>query len=136
MRKELSRPYRVNSTRVYVEESTLPDGMIDVLNITARLTVTSYQYEKLRDILNRYLNDYAYKAGSISEERRAIDEVRKKVTSSFDDILKIAMDAGGNNVFAWHHKLKKFLSYPLSDEEQKLVDEAEKEIDTAPSPSR
>ncbi len=96
----LHRPYRINSTRVYVEEATLPDGMIDMDTITARLAVTSYKYEKLLDILNRYLQE--------NPEALAIREVRKKVVSSFDDVLKMAMDVGGNTVFAWDHDLKQF----------------------------
>jgi DNA-binding transcriptional MerR regulator/GGDEF domain-containing protein len=138
LRNQLSRPYRVNSTRIYVEEPTLPDGMIVISEITAHLVVTSYRYEKLKDILNRYLNEKSlkyqdHKTGSndnqssaIDERYKklgAIDEVCKKIISSFNDILKVAMDAGGNKIFAWNHKLKKFLSYPLPVEEQKLVEE-------------
>jgi DNA-binding transcriptional MerR regulator/GGDEF domain-containing protein len=96
----LRRPYRINGTRVYLEEATLPEGMVDLYNITARLSVTSYQYEKLLDIINRYLQEYPL-AG-------AIREVRKKVTSSFNDVLKMAMDVGGDTVLSWDHEAKIF----------------------------
>ena len=110
LRDALAGSYHIAGLRSFIEQPTLPDGMAVLSDITVRLAVTSYKYNRLLKILKEFAKGRS--------DAAAIIEVRKKVSSTLDDVLKLGMDKGGHVVLAWDHPLHRFVAYTAKNATQ------------------
>jgi GGDEF domain-containing protein len=104
LRDALAGSYHIAGLRSSIEPPILPEGMTFLSDITVRLAVTSYKYSTLLRILTKFAQGRS--------DAAAIIEVRRKVSSTLDDVLKLGMDKGGNVVMAWNHKRLRFVAHP------------------------
>ena len=88
--------YKLDALRVSVDQYVRPESMIELPGITVRLGVTSYPYEKLKEILHEY---------PIQE---AVTEVRSIITSALDVTLVRGQVEGGNVVISWNAETHSF----------------------------
>jgi GGDEF domain-containing protein len=89
LRKVLKGSYQIDPQRAPVGQPTLPENMVTFSNITVRLAVSSYFYEKLKEILQRYSTE------------NAIVEARLLLMRFLDEGLDRGKRAGGDKVMSW-----------------------------------
>jgi DNA-binding transcriptional MerR regulator/GGDEF domain-containing protein len=75
-------------------------NMVTISNLTVRLGVASYPYQKLKEILLRYPSE------------TAAMEVRKQVIGMLEEELAQGKRKGGNIVMSWDPTLQGFIGFP------------------------
>jgi GGDEF domain-containing protein len=95
-------PYKFDALRIYPDQLTRPESMIEINDITIRLGITSYSYPKLCEILHEHT------AGN------ALPEVRSIITSALDVALVKGQVEGGNTVISWDYDLRNFIHWSPS----------------------
>ncbi len=98
IRDALEREYQIDSQRAMVGRPTLPEGMLDLSNVTVRLGLPAYKHKKLKELLGRY------------SKETAVFEVRARITSALDQVLGQGQQEGGNVIISWDHGEWKYLS--------------------------
>lgn len=91
LKQSLTASYKFDALRTSTDYPLRPESLLE-LNITVRLGVTSYEFEKLREILKHY------------PLRDAIPETLSIIKSTLNKALDIGRDAGGNNIVVWDHE--------------------------------
>lgn len=98
--KILRGSYQIDPQRMPAGQPTLPENMVTLSNITARLGVSSYFYWKLKQILQRYAVD------------KAVVESRILLVRFLDELLDIGKREGGNVVVSWDPNSRTFIHVP------------------------
>ncbi len=93
LRQALNGSYRVDAVRTSIEQPTLPDSMVELLDLTVRLGVTSYEYKKLHKVLQRY------------PAVTAVADVRASILHFLDVSLNMGKKEGGNIIVAWNPEI-------------------------------
>ena len=88
----LKGEYPIDAQRVSVGRPTLPEGMLELPDVTVRLGIPAYTYRKLKEILSRYSPEIA------------LSEVRTLITIALDEVLKLGQREGGDIIISWDHK--------------------------------
>ena len=91
--------YKLDALRVYPDQHSRPESMIELHDITVRLGITSYAYLKLNEILHEHGSEFA------------IPEVRSIITSALEVALAKGQVEGGNVVISWDYELRNFLRW-------------------------
>ncbi len=89
LRQALKGSYRIYGRRISSERSILPENMLELIDVTVRVGVTSYSYAKLRELLQRQL-------AIIS-----VVKVRELITKELEEALNVGLREGGNVVISW-----------------------------------
>jgi DNA-binding transcriptional MerR regulator/GGDEF domain-containing protein len=89
LRKALDGEYRIDSRRVVMGRPMTRENMLELQDVTVRLGVPSYEYKKLKELLQRYPTGFA------------VSEVRALIMQSLDQLLQIAQQEGGNVIISW-----------------------------------
>ncbi len=92
IRVALKGEYPIDAQRVSVGRPTLPEGMLELPDVTVRLGIPAYTYRKLKEILSRYSPEIA------------LSEVRTLITIALDEVLKLGQREGGDIIISWDHK--------------------------------
>ena len=92
-------PYKLDALRIFPDQRTRPEGMVELDDISVRLGVTSYPYPKLEEILREYTSDYA------------VTQVRSIITSALDVALVKGQIEGGNVVISWDYEIRNFVRW-------------------------
>jgi DNA-binding transcriptional MerR regulator/GGDEF domain-containing protein len=99
LRMGTAGPYKLDALRIYPDQHTRSESMIELTDVTIRLGITSYPYLKLREILHEHTSDHA------------ITEVRSILTSALDVALVKGQIEGGNVVISWDYDLRNFIRW-------------------------
>jgi DNA-binding transcriptional MerR regulator/GAF domain-containing protein/GGDEF domain-containing protein len=102
LRQGLIGSYKLDALRSTVNQSTRPDSMLELSQITVRLGVTSYSYEKIEEILSKHPIE------------TAIVAVRAIITSGLVVPLDRGRDEGGNVVISWDTNVRGFIHWSPS----------------------
>lgn len=89
IRIALKGNYLVDAQRFSSKGTKLPVNMLEIPQLTIRLGVTSYTYDKLKEILLRYPSE------------TSLVEVKTLVMGSLDTTLSTARREGGNKIVSW-----------------------------------
>jgi GGDEF domain-containing protein len=89
LRQELEGEYRFSSRYFDWGTPILSEYMFQIPDVTVRLGVSSYSYEKLLDIFQRFNPD------------TAIGVVRTLIMRNFDSMLQRGQEQGGNILISW-----------------------------------
>ncbi len=89
LRTVLNGDYLVGARRISSERLMLPEGKLELSNVTVRLGVAAYPYEKLKEMLQRYSSD------------TAVAEVRAEIMRNIDELLNLGQQEGGNVITSW-----------------------------------
>ena len=92
-------PYKLDALRIFSDQRTRPEGMVELDDISVRLGVTSYPYPKIEEILHEYTPDYA------------VTQVRSIITSALDVALVKGQIEGGNVVISWNNEIRNFVRW-------------------------
>lgn len=92
IRVALAGEYHIDAQRAMVGRPTLPEGMLDLPNVTVRLGVPAFKHKKLKELLGRYPNG------------TAVFEVRAIITNALDQVLKQGQQEGGNVIICWDYE--------------------------------
>jgi hypothetical protein len=74
--------------------------MVTLSDLTVRLGVSSYPYQKLKEVLLRYPSE------------TAVAEVRKQIIGMLEEELAQGKRKGGNIVMSWDPTLQGFVRLP------------------------
>ncbi|GAC1368305.1 MAG: hypothetical protein PVS3B1_31290 [Ktedonobacteraceae bacterium] len=99
LRVGASGPYKLDALRVFSDQHTRPESMVELEEVSIRLGVTSYPYPKLEEILHEHTPGYA------------VTEVRSIVTSALDVALVKGQVEGGNVVISWDYEIRNFVRW-------------------------
>lgn len=91
--------YKFDALRVYPDQYARPESMIEINDITVRMSITSYPYLKLNEILREHAPAFA------------ISEVRSIITSALEVALVKGQVEGGNVVISWDYELRNFIHW-------------------------
>ncbi len=97
LKQGLAGSYKLDALRTSVDYPQRAESMLELSNITVRLGVTSYEYEKLKEILDQHPSE------------DAVAEVRSIISSALNTALDIGWDEGGNTVVAWDQETRRFI---------------------------
>ena len=89
LRQTLAGEYHLDARRVVTGRPMLPEGLLEIPNVTVRFGVSSYRFIKLVEILQRY------------SKETAVTNVRSLIMQSLDEQLKIGQRDGGNCIISW-----------------------------------
>ena len=89
LRVALGGEYRLDARRVAVGRPMLPAGLLEIPKVTVRLGVQSYQYRRLKEVLQRYPAEVA------------VAGVRALVMQGTNEALEIGQREGGNCIISW-----------------------------------
>jgi DNA-binding transcriptional MerR regulator/GGDEF domain-containing protein len=103
LRQALRGEYRLDARRVVTGRPMLPEGLLEIPNVTVRLGVSSYPYKKLQDILLRYNAEIAVAA------------TRALIMQNLDLILDIGQREGGNCIISWDPGIWGWMRWPPSE---------------------
>ncbi|WP_161982004.1 MerR family transcriptional regulator [Dictyobacter alpinus] len=92
-------PYKLDALRVFSDQQSRPESLIELNGITVRLGITSYSYPKLDEILNEHTPEFA------------IAEIRSIITSALDVALVKGQIEGGNVVVSWDYEQRNFIRW-------------------------
>jgi DNA-binding transcriptional MerR regulator/GGDEF domain-containing protein len=104
LKQTLEGSYEVEPYHSQTGQPSLNDysiNMVTLSNLTVRLGVSSYPYQKLKEILLRYPSE------------TAVAEVRKQITGMLEEELAQGKRRGGNIVMSWDPTLQGFVRLPL-----------------------
>jgi DNA-binding transcriptional MerR regulator/GGDEF domain-containing protein len=91
-------PYHAQTSHPATTDLSI--SIITISNLTVRLGVTSFTYQKLKEILQRY------------SPETAVPEVRKQIMGMFEEELAQGKRKGGNIVMSWDPALQGFVRLP------------------------
>jgi len=91
--------YKLDALRIFSDQHTRPESMVELDNISVCLSVTSYPYPKLEEILHEYTMEYA------------VTQVRSIITSALDVALVKGQIEGGNVVISWDYDIRNFVRW-------------------------
>lgn len=91
LRQALAGNYFIDARRVSIGRALRPDDMISINDVTVRMGIHSYTYEKMIELLDRYK----------SEHETAVLQVRKLIMKSFNGVLDKGRRQKGNVIFTW-----------------------------------
>ena len=91
-------PYHTQSSQLLQNGYAL--NMVPISNLTVRLGVASYPYQKLKEVLLRYPSE------------TAVMEVRKQIIGTLEEELAQGRRRGGNIVMSWDPTLQGFICFP------------------------
>jgi DNA-binding transcriptional MerR regulator/GGDEF domain-containing protein len=97
LKQSLAGSYKLDVLRTSVDYAQRPESMVELSNVTVRLGVTSYEFEKLREILEQHPSE------------DAVSEVRSILSSALNTALDIGRNRGGNTVIAWDQENRRFI---------------------------
>ncbi len=97
LRQGLIGSYKLDALRTSIRQSTRPESMLELSNISVRLGVTSYTIKKLEEILSKYSSD------------QAIPQVRSIINSALAGALERGRNEGGNIVVSWDREAHRFI---------------------------
>jgi DNA-binding transcriptional MerR regulator/GGDEF domain-containing protein len=99
LRESLAGSHKVDALRISTDDLQRSESMLELSNITVRVGVTSYPFDKLKEILNQYTDD------------DAVSEVRTIIHAALEKALEIGRDKGGNITIAWNNEKRVFETY-------------------------
>lgn len=85
----LDGDYHVEARRISAERLMLPEGKLELSNVTVRLGIASYPYEKLKEMLQRF----SFKTAEAA--------VRAEIMRNIDELLNLGHQEGGNVIISW-----------------------------------
>ena len=88
-RQALRGDYRIDARGIVAGRPIPREGLLELLNVTVRLGVSSYKFWKLKEILQRYAPE------------TAVTEVRALIMHSLDFQLEIGQREGGDCIISW-----------------------------------
>ncbi|WP_161977247.1 MerR family transcriptional regulator [Dictyobacter kobayashii] len=91
--------YKLDALRVFADQQSRPESLLELTDITVRFGITSYPYPKLDEILHEHAAEYA------------IPEVRSIITSALDVALVKGQIEGGNVVVSWDYEQRNFIRW-------------------------
>ncbi|MHB8599630.1 MAG: MerR family transcriptional regulator [Ktedonobacteraceae bacterium] len=92
LKKALVGEYKIDAFQV-LSNRTMPNKMLLFLNeVTIRLGVHNYTYDKLKELLERYHNETAVKSLS------------NVMIDNLDNVLSRGQEMGGNIILSWDYK--------------------------------
>jgi len=100
LREVLQGDYKVDALRTSIDQSTLPANMLKLTDLTVRLGVTSYEYWKLAELLQR------------SADTTPVASVRSLTIRFLDIALSMGNQAGGGTIIAWNREKWKLAPWP------------------------
>ena len=92
--------YKVDALRTSIDQSTLPGNMLKLTDLTVRLGVTSYEYWRLAELLQR------------SADTTPVASVRSLIIRFLDIALSMGNQAGGGTIIAWNREKWKLAPWP------------------------
>ena len=103
LHQALTGEYRIDARRIVAGRPVLPAGLIELPRVTVRLGVSSYEFKKLKEILNRY------------DQVTAITETRSILMNNFDIQLANGQREGGNVIISWDNEIRGWRRLSSSD---------------------
>jgi len=100
LREVLQGDYKVDALRTSIDQSTLPGNMLKLTDLSVRLGVTSYEYWKLAELLQR------------SADTTPVASVRSLIIRFLDIALSMGNQAGGGTIIAWNREKWKLAPWP------------------------
>ncbi|GCE10148.1 MerR family transcriptional regulator [Tengunoibacter tsumagoiensis] len=101
LKQKLEGAYAIDPHRAPIGQLTLTEHLVTIPNITVRLGISSYPYQKLTEILLRY------------PASSAITEVRQQITGFLEEELALGKQKGGSVVLSWDPTIPGFIQLPL-----------------------
>ncbi|GER87309.1 hypothetical protein KDW_14710 [Dictyobacter vulcani] len=92
-------PYKLDALRVFADQQSRPESLIELTGITVRFGITSYAYLKLDEILHEHTPEFA------------VAEIRSIITSALDVALVKGQVEGGNVVVSWDYDQRNFIRW-------------------------
>jgi GGDEF domain-containing protein len=89
LHKVLGGEYRFDARRVVMGRPMLPEGLLELPDVTVRIGVQSYSYKKLKEVLQRY------------SAETAIAMVRALIMQGTNEALEMGQREGGNCIITW-----------------------------------
>ena len=89
LRQALVGEYRIDARRIVMGRPMLPEGLLELPNVTVRLGVSSYPYKKLKEVLQRY------------PVETAVATLRALIMVNLDEQLEKGRREGGNCIVSW-----------------------------------
>ncbi len=111
LRQALKGEYRLDARRVVMGRPMLPEGLLEIPNVTVRIGVSSYKYKKLQDVLHKELQKVIQRNPS----ETAIATVRALIMFSLDEELEEGQRVGGNCIFSWDYDKWGYIRWPPSE---------------------
>jgi GGDEF domain-containing protein len=105
LRMALQLPYHIDFLHLSAEQPKPSTSMLTIQDVTVRLSITSYFYRKLEEVLLRY------------EDMIDIPKVRAIIYDTLDEGLSRGMDAGGNVIFSWDLDKRGFVNWTTQNKE-------------------
>jgi DNA-binding transcriptional MerR regulator/GGDEF domain-containing protein len=105
LRRTLIGEYRVNARHNVMSRLMLRERLLDLPDVTVRLGVASYKYNKLKELLGRYASEVA------------VAEVRALIMQNLDFTLDLGQREGGNVIISWDHELWTYRRWSPSESE-------------------
>jgi DNA-binding transcriptional MerR regulator/GAF domain-containing protein/GGDEF domain-containing protein len=99
LRQGLVGTYKLDALRASAYQPRRPDSRVELPHITVRLGVTSYSYEKIKEIFSKY------------PVENAVVAVRTVISSGLAVSLDRGRDEGGNVVISWDVGISGFIHW-------------------------
>ncbi|MGH2496420.1 MAG: MerR family transcriptional regulator [Ktedonobacteraceae bacterium] len=103
----LGGDYRIDARRVIMGRPMSREDMLELPGVSVRLGVSSYQYSKLKEILQKH------------PTAAPVVEARDQILSNLDESLKRGQMEGGDAVFTWDYDLVAFVRWVSSRDQKK-----------------
>ncbi len=97
LKQTLEGSYSIDPHRSPAGQPTPSENMVTLSPITVRLGVTSYPYQKLQEILQRYTVELA------------VSDIRMQITGFLEEELALGKQKGGNVVMSWDPSIQSFV---------------------------
>ena|SRR5579872_393406 len=85
---------------IFTRRAALPSASLKLMDVTVRLGVHSYTYEKLEELLGRYSPEFAVSA------------VSKVLLSNIDSMLVVGQDSDNKALISWDREKWKYVTLP------------------------
>jgi len=89
LKEILEGDYRVEARQFPAERFRLPEGLLEIPNVTLRLGVTAFTYSQLKELLQRY------------PDETAVANTRAEIMHALDETLNLGQQEGGNVITSW-----------------------------------
>ncbi len=97
LKQELTRTYKLDALQTSIDQSPRPESMLELSDTTVRLGITSYSYQKFKELLYQ----------KSSED--VVVEVRSVISSALSRSLDIGRHEGGDVVISWDDTRHNFI---------------------------
>ena len=91
LRQALAGNYFIDARRISIGRALRPEDMINIQDVTVRMGIHSYTFDKMLELLDRYSG----------ERETAVLYVRKLIMKSFNGVLDKGRREKGNVIFTW-----------------------------------